>query len=105
MLARAYLNAVVAHDVDAAGKLAGDGYCREWIEMRARDDIAQYGNDEIRLLHSIVIPNPGSSDTIEYGRLDFEYRPKDGQGDWRRATIDVQTDYSPPGFRYLCGGG
>src|SRR5271154_4147976 len=81
MLVQEYLNAVIAKNAQSAINLAGGKYCRIFIEDKVKGDIKQYGSAEVRTIQTTIIPNPGSSDTIEGVNLGFEYRPNDQSGE------------------------
>jgi hypothetical protein len=68
-------------------------------------DRALYGGSEVRNVLVSSSPGGGSSDTIEFVSIDFEYR-RPGASDWQPGFINtVMTDFRPLQTRWLyCSG-
>jgi hypothetical protein len=98
MLAQRYLDAVLRQDLEAIKASVGD--CPPLI-AQARTDMDRLNKTEVRNVKTLVEPNSGSSDTLEFVTLTFEFR-KRGEPDWRAANLFFSSDYTPPGLRRLC---
>lgn len=101
-LARAYLDAVMRRDLEGAANLYRTH--SPTILSTIQQEIETYGGAEIRSLTASVEPGTGSSETIEFVTLKFEYRSP-GSTQWREGTITLMTDYEPLHLRYLSFGG
>jgi hypothetical protein len=109
-IARRYLIAVTAGDVEAAVELAGsDKGCRRVMREMAEEDISLLGNADIRKVRIGVGASTGSREELEFADVWFEYRIS-ADGEWQKGKIRLMTDYEswpangwPPGERYACG--
>ena len=98
-----YLRAVTEGDLEAAVRLANQHEdCREWVAEAARQDIKEFGGDEIRNVSIQTEYNDGSDDELQFAEIEFEHRDSD-QAEWQVVSMRLTTDYDVPGFRYLCG--
>ncbi len=77
--------------------------CTHYAELSAKDDMALYSDAEVRNVNVTISRGGGSDDTIEWGRVDFEYR-KPGVIHFDRGQIVLMTLFDDFGFRYTCGG-
>lgn len=104
-LGRWYLDAVVKQDMSAIERIGGS--CWSDLELAAHGDMKLYSGSEIRQVQTNITPNKGSSDTIEFLSVDFEYRPAGQSGQWRKGSIDFTSNYGTDGsiFRHLCPAG
>ena len=76
--------------------------CIHYAETAARDYIAQYGGAEVRNISVTVVGGGGSDDSIQLGRVEFEYR-KSGESNWNQGEVRVITSFDDFCFRYTCG--
>ena len=102
-IAKRYLTAVTASDVEAAVELAGpDEGCRNAMREMAERDIALFGNADVRKVWIGVGQSQGSREELEFANVQFEYRIS-ADSEWRKGTIRVMTDYqSLFERRYAC---
>jgi len=100
--ARRYLHAVANENVGAAAALApGAARCSETMAEDARRDVWQFGGSQLSNVQIETHYNTGSDESIEYGRIHFEYRQVD-QDLWQKGEIRLMTDHPSFGFCYIC---
>lgn len=102
-LARRYLDAVLAEDMDAAVELTTP-FCEDQMRRRAREDMERYGGAAVRNVSIESERGTGSDDEIYFVTVRFSYRTP-GQAEWQAGQVRITTDYDPPGLRHVaCGG-
>lgn len=101
-LARRYLDAVIKEDMKSAVDLAdSEEGCRIILVKDVEKDIARFGATEIQNVVIKVNNGTGSDDGIQIAVITFEYR-ESTQSMWQHGGMRLLTDYSAPGFRFLC---
>ena len=106
-LAQSYLDAVIHGNLDAAAALAnaGDRICKNLMQQSARRDIQLLKGAEVRNVQIEVQPGEGSSESVEFAIISFEYRLSP-QTAWKTGKLHLTTDHDRNYLgtpRYACG--
>lgn len=103
---RNYVDAIIASDLEKAltdtGNIGLWTSCTAATKAAALEDMALFGDSEIRNLKLEVVGSGGSDQTIQVGRAYFEYK-KLGESTWQAGYTQLLTTYHSFGFRYPCG--
>ncbi len=104
-MTRIYFDGVIEGNLDKALIFSRDSYrfpiCRKGMSEDALNDIKQFGGSEVRNVDIKVEEGGGSDETIQIGRVSFEYR-KPGNVAWQKGYTRIITTYDF-GFRFTCG--
>lgn len=105
-ITRNYFDAIIAGDLEKAMQFTSESVrvpgCKEATKEDAQDDIATFGGSEIRNVAIQVVGSGGSDETIQVGRVRFEYR-KPPDADWHEGYTQILTTFDDFGLRYTCG--
>ncbi len=106
-LARSYLDAIVHGNVDAAAALAnaGDQICKNLMQQSVQRDIQRLDGAELRNVQIEVQPGEGSSESVEFATISFEFRLSP-QMAWEKGELYLTTDHDRNYLgtpRYACG--
>ena len=106
-LARSYLDAVSHGNINAAVALAnaGDQVCKNLMQQSAQRDIQLLNGAEVRNVQIAVQPGEGSSESVEFATISFEFRLSP-QMAWESGKLHLTTDHDRNYLgtpRYACG--
>ncbi len=103
IIAQQYLDAVTRKDNQSAIDLANsEPFCETAVKEDVKKDISQFGGAEIRNVSISVAGGTGSSDTVQFASIQFEYRKASSHA-WERGEMRLMTDSNLTIFRRLCG--
>ena len=105
VLAQKYLQAVLEEDFQAAIALTNPNLqCYHDISELINQDIAQFGDADIKNVIIETKYNEGSDEGMEFAIVSFDYRKHNGS-DWQQGKMRLMTDTwtSILRFRALCG--
>jgi hypothetical protein len=106
-LAQSYLDAIIHGNIGAAAALAhaGDQICKNLMQQSVQRDIQLLNGAEVRNVQITVRPGEGSSKSVEFATISFEFRLSP-QMAWKIGELHLTTDHDRNYLgtpRYACG--